>query len=57
MKIGIIGYNLFAIGGTARSNINLMTELVRNNEVVYYFNYAYFTQKDIKKFINQHSLF
>lgn len=38
MKIAIVGYNLFGVGGTSRSNINLITEFLDVNgvELTYY---------------------
>lgn len=38
MKIAIVGYNLFGVGGTSRSNINLIEELldVDDLEITYY---------------------
>lgn len=51
MKIAIVGYNLFGIGGTSRSNINLISELlnVESVEIVYY-NTKRFTSSDISMF-------
>lgn len=49
MNFGIIGYNLFSVGGTARSNLNLINELLSNQQNVYYFNYVEFGTKEVEK--------
>lgn len=51
MKIAIVGYHLFGIGGTSRSNINLITEFlaVPNVEITYY-NTRKFTNRAVENF-------
>nr|WP_263313445.1 CDP-glycerol glycerophosphotransferase family protein [Mammaliicoccus sp. Marseille-Q6498] len=42
MKIKILGFNLFAKGGTSRSNINLIKTFIRANHEVAYYNLKHF---------------
>lgn len=39
MQITILGFNIFAKGGTSRSNINLIKAFLKNEHTVNYFNY------------------
>lgn len=50
-KIAIIGYNLFSIGGTTRNNINQLKNFVENNFDVFYFNFTFFNQTDIRNLL------
>ena len=49
MQITILGFNIFAKGGTSRSNINLIKAFLKNEHTVNYFNYKKFdqAQKDL----------
>lgn len=49
MKIGIIGYDLFGTGGTTRSNINLINELLSNGHYINYFNLQTVSSEGRKK--------
>ena len=49
MKINIFGYNIFAKGGTSRSNINLVKSLLEIGHEVHYFNYKNYNKSDITK--------
>lgn len=49
MKIGIIGYDLFGTGGTTRSNINLINELLSNGHYINYFNLQTVSSEEEKK--------
>lgn len=51
MKINIFGYNIFAKGGTSRSNINLVKSLLEIGHEVHYFNYQDYNKSDITKLI------
>lgn len=42
MKIKILGFNLFAKGGTSRSNINLIKSFIKANHEVVYYNFKTF---------------
>ena len=48
MKINIFGYNIFAKGGTSRSNINLVKSLLEIGHEVH-FNYQDYNKSDITK--------
>lgn len=51
MKIAIVGYNLFGVGGTSRSNINLISELLEVKSVsITYYNTRRFTISDVSEF-------
>ncbi|WP_207940932.1 hypothetical protein DOK78_001521 [Enterococcus sp. DIV2402] len=58
MKIGIVGYHLFGLGGTSRANINLLQELfdIPDVEVVYY-NTKKYNQRIINEFENREEVF
>lgn len=47
LSIAIIGYNIFGIGGTTRSNLNLMTEFKDKNYQLTYYNYTEFSRRDV----------
>lgn len=49
MQITILGFNIFAKGGTSRSNINLIKAFLKNEHTVNYFNFKKFdqAQKDL----------
>lgn len=49
MKVGIIGYNLFAVGGTVQSNLNLLNIFSEQGCEITYYNYVPFYLHDIKK--------
>ena len=51
MNINILGYNIFAKGGTSRSNINLMKSFLKNGNNVNYFNILDFESDDITRLI------
>ncbi|WP_239732834.1 CDP-glycerol glycerophosphotransferase family protein [Mammaliicoccus sp. P-M55] len=42
MNIKILGFNLFAKGGTSRSNINLIKSFIKSNHEVTYYNFKEF---------------
>ncbi len=54
MKISIIGFNIFGIGGTSRSNLNMIYEFSKdnNNEITYY-NFADFSKIDILELVQR----
>lgn len=56
MKISIIGFNIFGIGGTSRSNLNMIYEFSKdnNNEITYY-NFADFSKIDILELVQRES--
>ncbi|MGM0123798.1 hypothetical protein IGI37_001172 [Enterococcus sp. AZ194] len=56
MKIAIVGYNIFGVGGTSRSNINLVKEVLAINSVVTVFNTTEFTKKDVKELLAKENL-
>lgn len=47
MKISILGFNLFAAGGTTQSNLNLIHEFVDLGYEVTYYNFAEFSRMDL----------
>nr|WP_236591328.1 MULTISPECIES: glycosyltransferase [unclassified Staphylococcus] len=51
MNINILGYNIFAKGGTSRSNINLIKSFLKNGNNVNYFNILDFESDDITRLI------
>ncbi len=51
MNINILGYNIFAKGGTSRSNINLIKSFLKNDNNVNYFNILDFESDDITRLI------
>lgn len=55
MKIAIVGYNLFGVGGTSRSNINLIMELldVKGVEITYY-NIRKIPFRAVSKFVKSY---
>lgn len=48
MRAAVIGYNIFAIGGTTQSNLNLLSILNRHYDETIYFNYLPFSSKDVQ---------
>ena len=48
-KIAILGFNVFAPGGTSRSNINLLEEFGRAGYQITFFNFRQFTRRDLRK--------
>lgn len=46
MHIKILGFNLFAKGGTSRSNINLIKAFIKSGYNVTYYNYNNYTQNE-----------
>lgn len=51
MEINIIGFNIFAKGGTSRSNINLIKAFLQDGHKINYFNKQNFDQSQITKLI------
>ncbi|WP_046836391.1 CDP-glycerol glycerophosphotransferase family protein [Staphylococcus succinus] len=51
MRINILGFNIFAKGGTSRSNINLIKAFLENGHEVKYFNKQDFEPSEITKLI------
>ena len=47
-NIGVIGFNIFAPGGTTRSNINLINEFSSHDYNMKVFNYRDFSDQDIE---------
>lgn len=47
MRAAVIGYNIFAVGGTTQSNLNLLTTLNQHYTSTVYFNYLPFNATDI----------
>lgn len=47
-RIAIIGYNLFAPGGTTRSNLNLIHDFSKAGSQVTYYNYLPFSTKQVQ---------
>lgn len=56
MKIGIIGFNIFGVGGTSRSNINLIQELQQEESDIVFFNTSSFSEEDVKELVDRESL-
>lgn len=48
-KIGIIGFNIFASGGTSRSNLNLINELTTEKQQIVCFNQEPFNELDVTR--------
>ncbi|WP_461226510.1 CDP-glycerol glycerophosphotransferase family protein [Lacticaseibacillus suihuaensis] len=46
--IAILGFNIFAVGGTSRSNINLLTEFGQADYQITFYNFRGFTDHDVK---------
>ena len=46
MKTAVLGYNIFAVGGTTRSNINLLKIFSQHGKTTYY-NYVSFDSHDV----------
>ncbi|MEG1531118.1 MAG: hypothetical protein RSC15_05785, partial [Lactococcus sp.] len=47
MKISVIGYNIFGIGGTSRSNLNTLYEFYKDEEnELNYYNFCDFSIHD-----------
>lgn len=51
MNINILGHNIFAKGGTSRSNINLMKSFLENGHHITYFNKLDFKEDEITRLI------
>ncbi|MGN5881994.1 CDP-glycerol glycerophosphotransferase family protein [Staphylococcus simulans] len=51
MKVNILGFNLFAKGGTTRSNINLIKAFQQAGHDVTYFNYLHYEDEAIMKLV------
>ncbi|MCY1039297.1 glycosyl transferase family 1, partial [Staphylococcus nepalensis] len=51
MNINILGYNIFAKGGTSRSNINLIKSFSNSGHNVNYFNTLDFENDEITRLI------
>lgn len=49
MRAAVIGYNIFAVGGTTQSNLNLLTTLNRHYDSTVYFNYLPFSAADTRQ--------
>lgn len=55
MKIAIVGYNLFGVGGTSRSNINLMSEFLDVDDLeITYYNIRKIPLGAVSRFKRQH---
>ena len=53
-NIAIIGYNIFGIGGTTRSNLNLMHEFDHSEYQLIYYNYTEFNKRDVLSLKNKY---
>ena len=53
-NIAIIGYNIFGIGGTTRSNLNLMHEFDHSEYQLAYYNYTEFGKRDVLSLKNKY---
>ena len=53
-NIAIIGYNIFGIGGTTRSNLNLMHEFDYSEYQLAYYNYTEFSKRDVLSLKNKY---
>lgn len=49
MRIAILGFNLFAPGGTTRSNLNLLHDFAHAGDDVTYINYLPFSNRQLKQ--------
>ncbi|MCX2456209.1 glycosyltransferase [Lacticaseibacillus nasuensis] len=49
MRIAILGFNLFAPGGTTRSNLNLLHDFAHAGDAVTYINYLPFSNRQLKQ--------
>ncbi|BCA85434.1 glycosyl transferase family 1 [Enterococcus saigonensis] len=56
MKIGIIGFNIFGVGGTSRSNINLIQELQQEDCDIVFFNTSNFSEEDVRDLVSRETL-
>lgn len=54
MRVAVIGYNIFAIGGTTQSNLNLLSIFSQYYDETIYFNYLPFTSKDVFNLKKKH---
>ena len=54
MRAAVIGYNIFAVGGTTQSNLNLLTTLNQHYTSTVYFNYLPFNATDIHQLKRRH---
>lgn len=54
-KVAIIGSNIFAFGGTTRSNLNLFREFSTSGFDITYYNYSDYTQRELKQFRKKNS--
>ncbi|WP_204123147.1 CDP-glycerol glycerophosphotransferase family protein [Lacticaseibacillus mingshuiensis] len=52
--IAIIGFNLFAPGGTSRANMNMMHAFKKAGYAITFFNYRSFTRRDLHTFQQAH---
>ena len=53
-NIAIIGYNIFGIGGTTRSNLNLIHEFGHSEYQLTYYNYTEFSKHDVLSLKNKY---
>ncbi|UQW81259.1 hypothetical protein MNY58_11850 [Staphylococcus edaphicus] len=51
MNINILGFNIFAKGGTSRSNINLVKSFLNKGHKIKYFNAQDFKKTDVTSLI------
>ncbi|MGO2099650.1 glycosyltransferase [Vagococcus salmoninarum] len=56
MKFGILGFNIFAPGGTTRSNLNLINEIKYDEDEIRYYNYLPFSKSDTIHFLVENNL-
>lgn len=54
MRAAVIGYNIFAVGGTTQSNLNLLTTLNQHYTSTVYFNYLPFNATDTHQLKRRH---
>ena len=54
MRAAVIGYNIFAVGGTTQSNLNLLTTLNQHYASTVYFNYLPFNATDVHQLKRRH---
>ncbi|MCI2774327.1 CDP-glycerol glycerophosphotransferase family protein [Staphylococcus petrasii] len=56
MNISILGFNLFAKGGTSRSNINLIKSLLKDGNTITYYNYKKFNSEQLKELYDEEKI-
>lgn len=53
-KIALIGFNIFAAGGTSQSNLNLIAEFAEAGYASFFYNYQAFSSRDVRKLKKAH---